>query len=140
MLALGLANLVASPAHVPHLNQTKMLDLSASLLLGAGGANLALELDHPKYKTVIAAAAHFAQINGGNDGNDGCLRLLIKALQRGHALGQSLPLSAVRFRHSPCVPPHLAHLVRVSQWERRSRWPRADTGSKACVAACTATM
>ena len=111
----------------------------ASLLLGAGGANPALELDHPKYKTVIAAAAHFVQVNGGNDGNDGCLRLLIKALQRGHALGQSLPLSAVRFRHSPCVPPHLAHLVRVSQWERRSRWPRADTGSKACVAACSAT-
>ena len=70
---------------------------------GAGGANPALELNDRKFKTVMAAAAHFAQRNNG----DSCLRLMVEALQQGHALGEFLPLESRLLPLSFCgVPQH----------------------------------
>ena len=95
---------------------------------GAGGANPALELNKCKFKTVMAAAAHFARrLN-----DDRCLRLMVEALQLGHTLGEFLPLESTRLRHSAC-------LVRASQWEERSRWLVQDTVSRARTATCSAT-
>ena len=84
----------------------------------------------------MAAAAHFAQRNNG----DSCLRLMVEALQQGHALGEFVPLESPAFSATQlAVRQHSACLVRASQWEVRSRWPVAGTTSKACAAKCSAT-